>query len=208
MTRPASEHADELEPDVTDPTDADDRRGRARGETRKQLLDGVVGGDSRVGVRRDLGRIDALRQPDQRPLVDEHVLGEAPVSRQPRELVALAVDVEPASAGHADAAAVRGMDEHGVADRRRRHVVADRMHPAGVLVAEDDRQRQAGGLHEPVLGMKVGRADPGPADLDDDAPRAGRLGLGPLHELERAVVLAEERRSHAATSACAAFSPR
>ena len=35
---------------------------------------------------------------DQRALVDEHVLGEAAVARQPGELVPLAVDVEPAAA--------------------------------------------------------------------------------------------------------------
>ena len=145
---------------------------------------------------------------DQRALVDEHVLGEAAVARQPGELVPLAVDVEPPPAGHADAAAVRGMDEHGVAHLRRCHVVADRVHPAGVLVAEDDRQGQARGLHEPVLGVQVGRADPGAHDLDDDAPRARRLGLRPLHELERAVVLAEKRRPHAATPTLAPFAPR
>ena len=97
-------------------------------------------------MRRDLGRIDAVRQPDQRALVDEHIFREAAVARQPGELMALAVDVEPASAGHADAAAVCGMDEHGIADRGRRHVVADRVHTPCVLVAEDDGQRQPRGL--------------------------------------------------------------
>ena len=193
---------------MPDAADTDDRGGGAGSEAWKELLDGVVRGDPRVGVRRDLGRVDAVRQADQRALVDEHVLGEAAVARQPGELVPLAVDVEPPAARHADAAAVRRMDEHGVSHRRRCHVVADRVHPAGVLVAEDDRQGQARGLHEPVLGVQVGRADPGAHDLDDDAPRARRLGLRPLHELERAVVLAEKRRSHAATPTLAPFAPR
>ena len=36
-----------------------------------------------VGVRRDRGRLDAVRQPDERPLVREHVVGEAAVAREP-----------------------------------------------------------------------------------------------------------------------------
>ena len=148
--------------------------------------------------------LDAVRQRDERALVDEHVLGEAAVARQPGELVPLAVHVEPAAARHAEPAAVRRVDEHGVADLRRRHVVADRVHPAGVLVAEDDRQRQARRLHQPVDRVQVGRADAGAADLDDDVRAPVRLGLGPLDELERAVVLAEKRGSHAATHAAAA----
>ncbi len=160
-------------------------------------LHGVVGGDAGIGVRRDIDRVDAVRQPDERALVHEDVLGEAAVAGQTRELVPLAVDVEPTAAGHAQAAAVRRVDEDGVSDARSGDVVADRVHPACVLVTEDDGQREAGGLHEAVDRVQVGRAHSGAADLHDDAARAVRLGLGSLDELERAVVRAEERCPHA-----------
>ena len=100
-----------------------------------------------------------------------------------------------------------GMDEHGIAHRRRCHVVADRVHPAGVLVPENDRQGQARGLHEPVLGVQVGRADPAPTTSTTTLLGTRRLGLRPLHELQRAVVLAEQRRPHAATPTLAPFAP-
>ena len=129
------------------------------------------------------------------------VVREAAVAREPRELVAHAEDVLAAPAGDAEAAAPRGVEEHRVAHRRGRDVVADRVHPAGVLVPEDDRDREAGRLHLPVDRVEVGRADAGPADPDDDAPRPARLGLGALDELERAVVLVQERGLHAARAA-------
>ena len=72
------------------------------------------------------------------------------------------------------------------------------MHPAGVLVAENHRRLEPRRLHEPVDGVQVGRADAGAADLDDDVPHALWLGHRPLDELERPVVLGEQRRLHAA----------
>ena len=193
---PSSSH--ELERDVADAADAD-QRGAAPGlEPRQELLDRVVRGDAGVGVRRHRRRLDAGGQRQQRALVDEHVLGEAAVARQPGELVPLAVDVLPAAARHAQAAAVGGVDEHGVALRDRRHAVADRVHPAGVLVTEDDGRLDARRLHQPVDRVQVGRADAGAADLDDDVAHALGLGHRPLDELERLVVLGEQRRLHAA----------
>ena len=92
---------------------------------------------------------------------------------------------------------VRRVDEHGVADGSGGDVVADRVHPARVLVPEHDRRPEAGRLHEPVDGVQVGRADAGAADPDDDVARAARLGLRPFDQLERPVVRAEQRRLHA-----------
>ena len=66
---------------------------------------------------------------------------------------------------------------------------------------EDDGDREAGRLHQPVDRVEVGRADARAADPDDDAPRPGRLGLGTLDELERTVVVVEERGFHAARAA-------
>ena len=58
-TGAASEHADELERDVADAADADDRRGGAGLEPREELLHGVVRGDACVRVRCDVDRLDA-----------------------------------------------------------------------------------------------------------------------------------------------------
>ena len=55
-----AENLQELERDVADAADADQDRGRAGTEARDELLDGVVGGEPGVGVRRDLHRLDAL----------------------------------------------------------------------------------------------------------------------------------------------------
>ena len=84
-----AEHADELQGDVPDPADADHGRSAPGLEARDELLHRVVGRDASVGVRRDRGRLDAVRQPDERPLVREHVVREAAVARQPRELVTI-----------------------------------------------------------------------------------------------------------------------
>jgi hypothetical protein len=192
---------------VPDAPDADHDGRPARLEPRDEPLHRVVGGQAGVRVRRHLGRLDVRRQPQQRPLVDEDVVGEAAVLRQPGELVVLAVHVEAAPAGHAEAAAVRRVEEHGVADRHRSHGVADGVHPARVLVPEHDRGIDARRRHQPVDRVQVGRADAGAADPDDDAPRPVRLGLGPVDQLERAVVLAEERGLHAAALASVAFAP-
>ena len=110
--------------------------------------------------------------------------------------------------GHAQAAAVGRVDEHGVALRNRRHAVADRVHPAGVLVAEDDGRLEPRRLHQPVDRVQVGRADAGAADLDDDVAHALRLGHRPLDELEGLVVLGEQRRLHAAAVVTAARAER
>src|SRR3990170_1378099 len=114
--RRGPQHADELKRDVADPADADHRRRAARLESWQKLLHGVVRGDAGVRVRRHVDRLDSRRQPEQRSLVDEHVLGEAAVARQPRELMPLAVHVETTPAGHAEAAAVRWVEQDGFAD--------------------------------------------------------------------------------------------
>jgi hypothetical protein len=71
------------------------------------------------------------------------------------------------------------------------------MHPARVLVAQDDRWSQACALHQALLRVQVGRAHPGAPDLHDDVARGDRLRIGPLDQLERAVVLLELGSSHA-----------
>ena len=69
---------------MADAADTDHDRGRAgHGEVREPA-DRVVGGEARIRVRRDVGRLDAVGQAQQRALRDDHVLGEAAVDRQAR----------------------------------------------------------------------------------------------------------------------------
>ena len=112
-------------------------RGRAGAASR---LDRVVGGDARRrrAAPTSAGSTPAGSGTSERSSTSD-VLGEAAVARQAGELVALAVHVEPATAGDAEPAAVRRVEEHRVADRGRGDAVADGVHPAGVLVAEHER---------------------------------------------------------------------
>jgi hypothetical protein len=109
----------------------------------------------------------------------------------------LAVHVEAATAGDAEPAAVRRVDQHRIADRRRGDAVADGVDVAGILVAEDDRRPQAGDLHQALDRVHVGRAHACACDPDDDVAVALRLGLRALDELEGPVVGAQQRGPHA-----------
>ena len=183
---------------MTDTADTDHGDGRAGAEPRHELPHRVVGGEAGIGVRCDVHRFDPIGQRDERALVDEHEIGEAAVARQPGELVPLAVHVQPAAARHAEAAAVRRVEQHRIADPRRRHAVPGGLHPARVLVPEDDGQRDTRRAHQPVDRMQIGRADACATDPDDDVARSDRLGIRVLDELEPGVVVGEERSLHVA----------
>ena len=147
---------------MPDAADADHGCGAPGLEARDELLHRVVGRDARVGVRRDRRRLDAVRQPDDRPLVDEDVLREAAVSREPRELVSHAEHVLAAAAGDAEPAAPRGMEEDRVAHGGCRDVVADRVHPARVLVPEDDGDGEPAGSISPSIACRSVAQTPAP----------------------------------------------
>ena len=147
-------------------------------------------------MRRNLDRLDAGGKWHERPLGNEHVVGEAAVDRQPREVVSRAEHVDPATTGNAEPATPGREDEHGVALRDRRHTCADLLHPARVLVAQNERQRHSGGLHEPFDRMEVGGTDTGAADPHEDVVRSVDLGNRSLDDLERLVVLAHQCGSH------------
>jgi len=111
-----------------DAPDADHRGGRPGREEDARH-------DARRG-RRQAGVLHAARRPQarrrreaqQRPLGDEHVVGKAAVDRQAGELVMHAVHVVATTACDAEPAAVRRIDEHGVALRNRRDAGADLLH--------------------------------------------------------------------------------
>ena len=135
-----------------------------------------------------------VRQREQRALVDEHVLREAAVARQPGELVALAVHVEPASAR---ARRARSCRPDRRARRRRPRPPSRRRRPRAPSPRSRGRARPAGarpaGSMSPSIACRSVAHTPAPPILTTTLRGRVGLGLGPLDELERAVVLAEER---------------
>ena len=196
--RARSQLAEKLHRDVPDASDADHDGARAgRGEV-SQPVDGVIGREARVRVGRNGCGLDAGREADERSLGHEHEVREAAVDREAGELVPVAVHVVAAPARDAEPAAVRRVDEYGVAFRDGRDAGADLLDPACVLVAEDARKRDAGGLHQSLDRVQIGRADSRAADPHEHVRGARRLGHRALDQLERPVILAHEEGSHGA----------
>jgi hypothetical protein len=168
-------------------------RGAARPGEVCQLVHRVVGGDAGVGVRRQLGGIRSPRELHDRALGHEDVVREPAVHGQAGELVALAMHVLAPPAGHAESAAVRRVQHDAVTGCHCHHVIAGGLDPSGILVSEHERRRDPRRLHLAVDCVQVGGTDAGSRDLDEHVVRALGLGGRPLGELERAVVLGEER---------------
>ena len=93
------------------------------------------------------------------------------------------------------------MADDGVTDGDVVHRGADLVHPAGVLVAE--RQRQIGGPRwgePPVADVHVGAAQPCPGDPHDHVVRTGDRGLGDLVQSRRLMVGVQAYGLHGVTS--------
>ena len=73
-------------------------------------------------------------------------------------------------------------------------------------MAEHARQGDAGGLHQPLDRVQVGGADACAADPHEHVGRMCDLRPRPVDQLERLVILAEERRFHVKNGNCPAFS--
>ena len=167
-----------LNTDVAQPACADDDA-LSRGQPPGSLRRGVVGGEARVGKCGDVGRLERVVDLHHAARRRLQVVGVPAVGVDAREVVRLAVHVVAGPAGAAQPAGDQRMHDHLVAlgdvgDRR-----ADRVHPAGVLVADRVRQLDLGLLGPLALeDVQVGAAHPGAADLDDDVERAGRSRSG------------------------------
>ena len=174
---------------------------RSRGEPPRRLGRGVVGGQSGVGERGDIGRFQRLVDLHDAARRRLEVLGVAAVGVDAGKRVGLAVRIVTRPAGPAQPAGDQRVDDDLVAfldigDRR-----SDRIRPAGVLVP--DRVRQ---LNLRLLGplalqdMQIGPAHTGSADLDDDVERSGRRRDRFLLHLEVLVVADHLDGSHGAHS--------
>jgi hypothetical protein len=159
----------------------------------------VIGRESGVGERGDVGRLQRL--------VDLHhaarrclqIVGVAAVGVDAGEGAGLAVHVVAGAAGPAQPAGDQRMHDHlvtlpDVGDRG-----ADRLDPAGVLVADGVRQldlRLLGPL--PFQDVQVGATHTGAADLDHHIERSGRGRCRYLLHLEVLVVADDLDGSHCA----------
>ena len=102
----------------------------------------------------------------------------------PGNAAVLAVHVVAGPAGPAQPAGDQRMQDHLVADGDVGDGVTDRMHPAGVLVADRVGQRHAGLLLPLAFDdVHVGAADAGAADPHDHVERAGRSPVRDVGEL-------------------------
>jgi hypothetical protein len=132
-----------LDADVAEAAGSDDHGGGAGVEQRQRLAHRVIGGDPGVGERGDVLRLRRGVELDAGAGRGEQVLGHAAVGGQTGERGVLAVHVVTRPAGVAQAAGGGRVQDHRVADGDVGHRGADLVHPAGVLVAEDVRQRGA-----------------------------------------------------------------
>ena len=151
----------------------DDDRGRARVEQRQRLAHRVVRRDAGVGQRGDVLRLGRRVELHAGARRGEQVLRHPAVGAvQPREDALGAVHVLAGSAGAAQAAGRRRVQDHRVPDGHVGHRRADLVHPAGVLVTDRVGQRRVHRL-VPLAqdDVQVGAAHAGSPDLHHHVER-------------------------------------
>ncbi len=172
--RGGGERGETLDADVAEPAGADQHTGGAGVEQGDRLAHGVVGRDAGVGERRDILRPGCRVEPHTGPCRGEQVLRHSAIATEAGERAAAAMHVLPCPAGPAQPAGGRGMQNHRVADPHVADRGADLVHPAGVLVADRVRQRDAHRLCPLALDdVQIGAAHAGAADLHDHVERIG-----------------------------------
>ena len=182
MTCRDGQRFEDLDREVAEAADADDHDGRVRRQLRQHSLHGAVGRQPGVGQRRRDHRVQVADRHQPPRIVHQQVLGHPAVDAEPdarRPLEAVDAEVLRAGrAGLASPAAVQPVDGDRLAFLDTAHARADRVNPAGVLVADHEwwsPRRHA--FLELVHDVQVGVAQPRAADLDDDLARAGlRVG--------------------------------
>ena len=186
-----------LDSDVTKTASTDHHAHIPRPGGPRHLLRRVVRGQSRVRERGDLSRFKRVVDLHHAAGGGAQVLRVAAVGVDARELVVLAVHVVTESACAAKPTGDQRVQDDLVA---RGHVgdrVPERMHPAGVLVADGVGQGDSALLRPlPFQDVDVGAADPGAADPHDHVQRSGELGFGDLGELQFGVVSDDLYGSH------------
>ena len=150
----------------------------------------MVGREPGIGQRRRLDRVKAAERDQQPGCRDEHERGESAVAPEPAaerpDLGCVLAEVllrQPT--GTAAAAAPRPVHGDRVTDLEALYAGAERLHPAGVLVPERERQRKVKRTRRPFHQVQVGMAGTSPRHLDQHLPgsRLGHLDLAELWRL-------------------------
>src|SRR6476659_1907074 len=185
----ARNRLEHLDSDVPEATRADHDAELTRAGRARHLRGRVIGGQTGVGERGDVGGLERIVDLDHAAGGGAQILRVATVGVDPRELTVLEVHVVAGPAGPAQPAGDQRMQDHLVTHGDIGHRVADGVHPAGVLVAYRVRQCNAGlRLPLPFQDVKVGAAHPRAADLHDDVPRPFDGRLCYIGELQLGVV--------------------
>ena len=154
--------------DVAESAYADDDRVLAGQQMARCLLRSAVGGQARVGIGGDSLRSQALWQLDQRAFASEQELSVAAVRVDAGEAGVDGVHVVAAAAGDAMSAGDQRVADHRIAGFDRGDGGADRLDPAGVLVAHDVRQGDVDFLTPDAFDdVQIGAADAGSAYTHD-----------------------------------------
>ena len=188
-----------LDPDVTEPAGADHDHARPRAEHRDRLLDRVDRGQTGVGERRDVLRLEPGAELDHRPGRGRAGSSANPPSRLiPGNEPFTQCMSSPRRHARAQPAGDERVHDHRVADLDVRDTGADLVDPAGVLVPGRVGQRDLRLLGPlPLLDVQVGPAQARGAD-PARSRRAVRVILGSsmLSSLSGVVVCVQPRGLH------------
>src|SRR5439155_18038999 len=178
--------------------DAEHDNRRTSLDPAQNLLDGGVGGDTRVGKWRKRSRIGPRREPDDRPHTRFEKFGVAAVRRVKtrKERPSGAVHVIAGPTVATQPATRLGVQDHRVALDQVRHGRADLFDPAGVLVTQRERQLRLDRLEDPLHQVEIGPTHPGPGDTHDHVRRAVDFWLGHLDQPRWFINLEESYRLH------------
>src|ERR1700730_1355050 len=174
-----------LDSDVTKTASTDHHAHISRPGGPRPLRRRVVRSQARVRERGDLSRLERVVDLHHAAGGGAQVFRVAAVGVVARELVVLAVHVVTESACAAKPTGDQRVQDDLVAHGDVGDRVPDRMHPAGVLVADGVGQGDSALLRPlPFQDVDVGAADPGAADPHDHVERAIDLGFWDVGELQ------------------------
>ena len=151
-------------------------------QQRRGPLAGPVGGESGIGERAQLRQVGVGIDFQHRPFVGEQVLGVAAVDRDARSAAVGRMGVEAGAFRRTEPATDEGEADDRIAHRHRGDLGTDLVHPAGVLVAEHQRQRCS---HLAGEQVQVGAAHAGCRNTHHDIERTDRTRCGHLVEEQR-----------------------
>ena len=154
----------------------------AGSQQRRGALACPVGGEAGIGERAQLRQVGVGPDAQHRPFVGEQVLGVAAVDRDARSAAVGRMGVEAGAFRRAEPATDEGEADDRIAHRHRGDLGTDLVHPAGVLVAEHQRQRCS---HLAGEQVQVGAAHAGCRNTHHDIERTDRTRCGHLVEAQR-----------------------